>query len=628
MKIRRISAAAATVAAGALVLSACQTPGDDEGDAGIDQSTAVTVGWNQSYYEYNDDSATGNATANANINYMLNAGFNYYDADLNLVQDTSFGSYEKISDDPLTVEYTINDDQQWSDGTPVTAADLVMYWGAVSGNFNTEEFETDAEGTPIDENGDPVPEDVLANNVFFNATVDTVGLIEEMPEISEDGQTVTFTYTEAFADWEVNLGMGVPAHVVAMHALGIEDPAEAKQALIDAFANNDAEALAPISEFWNTGFQFGDTLPDDESLYLSSGAYLLTDFVRDQYITLTANPDYTGDHAAQIETVTVRFNEDPMAQVQALENGELDLISPQASADTLTALEDLGDGFEVLTGIGPTYEHVDLVFTNGGPFDPETYGGDEDTALAVRQAFLKLVPRQEIVDRIISPLNPEAEVRESYTQVPGSPGYGPVTEANGMAEAYPAEGDLEGAAQLLEDAGVETPVEVRFLTAADNVRRQDQLTLITQAMGDSELFEIVDVSSGDWGSELSDNSLYDASMFGWQSTSTAVTAPDANYRSGSINNMGDYSNEEVNGLFDQLQTETDPDAQIEILSQVETILVEDGFGNTLYQHPLITGYNSELQGVDPIALAPTIFWNFWEWSTTLTDDGGGEESDA
>ena len=249
-------------------------------------------------------------------------------------------------------------------------------------------------------------------------------------------------------------------------------------------------------------------------------------------------------------------------------------------------------------------------------------------ALAVRQAFLKLIPRQEIVERIITPLNPEAEVRQSYTQVPSAPGYGPVTEANGMAEAYPAEGDLEGAAQLLEDAGVETPVEVRFLTAADNVRRQDQLTLITQAMGDSELFEIVDVSSGDWGSELSDNSLYDASMFGWQSTSTAVTAPDANFRTGSINNMGDYSNDEVDGLFDQLQTETDPDAQIEILSQVETILVEDGFGNTLYQHPLITGYNSELQGVDPIALAPTIFWNFWEWSTTLTDDGGGEESDA
>ena len=31
-----------------------------------------------------------------------------------------------------------------------------------------------------------------------------------------------------------------------------------------------------------------------------------------------------------------------------------------------------------------TYEHVDLVFTNGGPFDPATYGGDAAKALKVR----------------------------------------------------------------------------------------------------------------------------------------------------------------------------------------------------------------------------------------------------
>lgn len=628
MKIRRISAAAATVAAGALVLSACQTPAPEETDAGIDESTAVTVGWNQSYYEYNDDSATGNATANAIVNYMLNAGFNYYDGDLNLVQDSSFGSYEKVSDDPLTVKYTINDDQKWSDGTPVTAADVLLYWGALSGNFNTEEYELNADGVPVDENGDPIPDDELANAVFFNFTSPSVGLIEDFPEISEDGQSITFTYTKPFADWEVSLGVGVPAHVVAMHALGIDDPTEATQALVDAFKNNDAAKLAPISDFWNTGFQFGDTLPDDESLYLSSGPYLLTDFVRDQYVTLKANPDYTGDHKAQIETVTIRYNEDPMAQVQALENGELDLIAPQASADTLQALENLGDGFDVITGVDATYEHVDLMFDNGGPFDPATYGGDEDTALAVRQAFLKLIPRQEIVDRIITPLNPDAEVRESFTQIPGSPGYGPVTEANGMEEMYPLEVDVEGAQQLLEDAGVETPVEVRFLTAASNVRRQDELTLIKNSVQQNDLFKIDDKSSDDWGSQLSDSSIYDASMFGWQSTSTAVTESDANFRTGGGNNFGGFSNDEVDALFDQLQVETDPDKQIEILSQVEQILVEQGFGVTIFQFPAVAGYNTELQGVDPISLSPTIFWNFWEWSTTLTDGEGGESSDA
>ena len=628
MKIRRISAAAATVAAGALVLSACQTPAPEETDAGIDQSTAVTVGWNQSYYEYNTDSATGNATANSIVNYMMNAGFNYYDGDLNLVQDSSFGSYEKLSDDPLTVKYTINDDQQWSDGTPVTAADVVLYWGAMSGNFNTDEYELDDEGTPIDEDGEPIPEDELANSVFFNFTSPSVGLVEEFPEISEDGQSVTFTYTEPFADWEVNLGVGVPAHVVAMHALGIDDPTEATQALLDAFENNDAEKLAPISDFWNTGFQFGDTLPDDESLYLSNGAYLLTDFVRDQYVTLKANPDYSGEHAAQIETVTIRYNEDPMAQVQALDNGELDLISPQASADTLTALEELGDGFDVITGIEGTYEHIDLMFDNGGPFDPATYGGDEDTALAVRQAFLKLIPRQEIVERIISPLNPDAEVRNSYTQIPDAPGYGPITEVNGMEETYPLEVDVEGAKQLLEDAGVDTPIEVRFLTAADNVRRQDALVLVQNSVEQDDLFTIDDKSSGDWGSELSDSSIYDASMFGWQSTSTAVTESAANFRTGGGNNFGDFSNDRVDELYNELQTETDEDRQIEILGEVESILVENGFGLTIFQFPSVTGYNTELQGVDPITINPTIFWNFWEWSTTLTEDEGGDSSDA
>src|SRR5699024_4244858 len=400
VKTRRLTAAAATAAAGALILSACSTPSTDDTDAGINEDTAVTVGWNQTYYEYNTDSSTGNATANAIVEYLMKDQIVYYDDDLNMVNHTSYITQEKVNDDPMQVKYTINDDATWSDGVPVSAADLLLFWGAVSGNFNTEEFDTNEDGDTVyppdsDKAGDKVPEDVLENTVFFNATVDSVGLIEDFPEISEDGKEITFTYTKPFADWQVNIGHGVPAHVVASHALDIDDPEEATQALIDAFKNDDAEALSPISEFWNTGFQFGDTLPDDESLYLSSGPYLLTEFERGNYLTLEANPDYAGDRQPKIQTVTIRYNGDPMAQVQALENGELDLSSPQASADTLEALQGLGDQFDVISQEGAVYEHVDTIMNNGGPFDPETYGGDEDTARMVRKAFLKLIPRQE-----------------------------------------------------------------------------------------------------------------------------------------------------------------------------------------------------------------------------------------
>ena len=623
MKIRRLTAIVAGVAAGALAISACTPPDDDSGDggndAGIDTGTAVTIGWNQPFYEYNSSSATGNATANANILYLMTEGFNYYDTDLNLQQNTDFGSYQVTNEDPLTVEYTFADDNAWSDGTSVDAIDMLLQWGATSGVYNTlgdDEVEYDDEGNITNQ-------DELDQNVYFNGTSATVGYVSQMPEISDDFKTITFTYDVNFADWETNLGVGVPAHVVAMHALDMDDPAAAKQAILDAFTNDDTDALAKISKFWNEGFAFGDALPDDTSLYLSNGAYLLKELVAGQYVTLEANPDYTGAHAATVERVTVRYNEDPMQQVLALENGDIDVMAPQATTDVVDALNALGDGFTVETGVDGTYEHVDLQFTNGGPFDAETYGGDEDTALKVRQAFLKLIPRQEIVEKLIVPLNPEAEVRESYNTVPGSPMYDGVVAANGQAEAFPLENDVAGAEALMEDAGVDTPVDVRLLFGASNVRRQQEYAIMAEAMTNSGLFNLVDASSDDWGSMLSSaTDQYDAALFGWQSTSTAVTAGNANFGTGEINNFYGYSNPDVDDLQDQLSVTTDAAEQERLLGEIEAHLVEDAFGVTIFQFPGVTAYRNTVSGINSNTISPTVFYGFWEWSTT--GDTAGE----
>lgn len=621
--MRRLTAAAAIAAAGALALSACSTPDTGNGGDGGGEATgtetgdttapsAVSIGWNQSFYEYNSDSATGNATANANVLYFMQSGFNYYDGDLNLVPDESFGTYEKTSDDPLTVTYTVNEGVNWSDGTPVSAADLLLAWGALSGNFNTVEEEVDPE------TGEVTNPDEVEAGVYFNFTSDSVGLIEEFPEISEDGKSITFVYTKPFGDWEVNLGIGVPAHVTAMHALEIDDPAEATQALIDAFQNNDAAALGPISQFWNTGYQFGDTLPEDESLYLSSGPYVMVDFVKDQYLTLEKNPDYTGDMVPSIDQVTFRYNEDPMAMVQALANGEMNLISPQSTADVLAAVEGLGEGFDFTTAEEAVYEHVDMAVNNGGPFDPATYGGDAEVAKKVRQAFLHLIPRNEIVEKLIQPLNPEAVVRNSFTAITGSPMYDGIVEANGMADIY-AEVDVEAATALIEEAGVETPIDVRMLFAKSNVRRQNEFVLIQDSANSSGLFNVIDASSDEWGTLLSDTSVYDAALFGWQSTSTAVTESDANFRTGGGNNFYGYSNPEVDALYDELQVATETEEQQSILEQIEKILVDDAFGLTIFQFPSVTAWSSNLSGVDPIAISPTILWNFWEWEITTAE---------
>src|SRR5690606_39170068 len=111
-------------------------------------------------------------------------------------------------------------------------------------------------------------------------------------------------------------------------------------------------------------------------------------------------------------------------------------FQPQATADILTELEGYADrGIVPVPGIGATYEHVDLV-TSGqaSPFSAEHYGGDAETALKVRQALLKTVPRQEIVDRLIKPIDPEAEVRNSFVVDPGTPWYDDMVAQNGSAD--------------------------------------------------------------------------------------------------------------------------------------------------------------------------------------------------
>jgi peptide/nickel transport system substrate-binding protein len=398
-----------------------------------------------------------------------------------------------------------------------------------------------------------------------------------------------------------------------MNALNISDAQEAKDALITAIQEKDNDALSKIANFWNSGYDY-TSFPEDELLRLSSGAYVMTAFEENQFMTLEANPDYEGDRKAQIEKITIRWNEDPLASVQALQNGELDMISPQSSPDVLQALEGL-EGVTVETGVEATYEHVDLTYNNGGPFDPKTYGGDAEKAKAVRLAFLKTIPRQEILDKLIVPLQPDAELRDSQTITPGAPGYDELVAENGSADF--AEVDIEGAKKLLADAGVKTPVDVRFLFAADNVRREESYELIRQSAKQAG-FNVIDKSNADWGSLLG-SGTYDATEFGWQSTSTAVTESDANYSSDGGNNFGGFKNARVDELFDELQTTTDEARQLEILVEVEKILWADGFGVTIYQFPSITAYNENISNVAPIKLSPTIFHGFWEWEA-----GGGE----
>ena len=593
MKNRRRTGLLALLSAVAVTLSGCALPYQSQ----IVEGTTITVAFNQAFDNYNTSSSAGNATKNANITYMTNSGFQYYDSTPALVKETRYGTFEKISDEPLTVRYTINEGVKWSDGTQIDAADMLLAWASTSGAFA----------------------DTAA--VFSPASTAGLSLVTQTPEISDNGRTVTLVYDGPYVDWELAFGVGMAAHGTVMLAYPeITDPAEAKSKLIEAIQNKDAAWLAPVAEVWNNGYQF-TSLPENPLVYLSSGPYIIEDIVADQYITLVSNPLFTWGPSPKFERITVRFIADFIAQLQALENGEVDIVTGQPTADSLAVAQDVASstGATIHQGDEAVYEHVDLTFNNGGPFDPATYGGDAAVAQKVRQAFLLTIPRDEIIEKIIKPLNPNATVRESFLAIPGSERYNAIIASSGAADVRNL--DIDRAKALLAEAGVTTPVDVKFWYPTGNTRRQQELELIQKSAALAG-FNVIDTNEPNW--EFTDPSVYpinphDAVIFAWQSTSLAVAGSDqifASYtdplqKSGNYNG---YGNPEVDALLKELEVTTDLAKQTEIMTEIEKILIADAYGTTIFQFPGLTVSSAKVSGVKPSPLSPGYFWNFWDWT--------------
>ncbi len=588
MRFGRTSKAVGVAAVAALALSACaaNTGTEDGGNGGGEESGGeVRVVEVNAFSSFNPDTAKGNVDINSKIEYATHSDFNYINNDLEIVKNEKFGSYEVVSEDPLTVKYTVNEGVKWSDGEPIDAGDLMLSWAVMSGHFN--DAKTDKEG------------EVVSGHNYFDYAGDTSGLgLTDVPEIGEDGRSITLVYEKPFADWEISFGVGVPAHVVATQG-GLADEDALIELLQSAPEGDPAKPqerpeLKKVADFWNTGFDT-KSLPSDASLYLSSGPFIVKDIVPEQSMTMVRNEDYNWGPMPKIDEITVKYIGEAPAQIQALDNGEVDIIAPQASADTIEQLEAL-DGVTVERGNQLSYDHLDLNFT--GPF------ADKD----VREAFMLTVPRDAIYDAIMKPLNPEGSPLDSQIFLPEQAAYAEAVKANGSENFQ--EVDIEKAKELLNG---KTP-EVKIMYNNANPNRVDAYTLIA-ASAEKAGFKVVDggLGASDWGSALG-TGTYDASIFGWVNSGVGVTGVPQLFSTDGGGNYSGYSNETVDELSNQLILETDPKKQEEIQIKIDTELWGDRFGLPLFQPVGVDAYSDRIEGVKYMPNQTGVWWNFWEWS--------------
>ncbi|WP_346927456.1 ABC transporter family substrate-binding protein [uncultured Arthrobacter sp.] len=591
MRFGRISKAVGVAAAAALALSACA--GNSGGTTPTTAAAASKSGGSATVVEvnafntFNPNTADGNTDINSKISYATHSGFFYIDNKLNVVRNEKFGKMEKVSDNPLTVKYTINEGVKWSDGTPVTAADLVLQWAAFSGYYDDADSEAKT-GTS-----------------YFSYAGDPTGIaLTDFPELGEDGRSMTLKYSKPFADWEIAIGgpgIDIPAHVLAKKA-GLAD-AKAFVDLVKGMPRGDAKAPQPanaqlqaMAEMWNTGFD-SKTLPADPSLYLSNGPYIVKGVNQDQSLTMVKNKDYNWGPEAKLDEITVRYIGSAPAQVQALKNGEADIIAPQASADTVEQLKALeSQGVTVEVGNQLSYDHIDLNYS--GVFAEKS----------VREAFMKSVPRKDIVDKIVKKLDPKAAPLDSQLFVPDQAMYAESVKENGSS-AY-QDVDIEGAKKLLNGA---TP-EVRIMYNKDNPNRADTFALISESASKAG-FKIVDGGLGksDWGKALGDGS-YDATIFGWINSGVGVSGVPQIFKSGNDSNFNLFSDPEADKLMDELIVTTDKAKQDGLIKQIDKKIWDSAYGLPLFQAVGVDAYSDRITGVKYMPNQTGVWWNFWEWA--------------
>lgn len=526
------------------------------------------------------DYLTGNATGPGS--------FFYVDSEFNVVPDETNGTVELVSESPLVVKYTLDPDAVWSDGTPMTTTDMLLSWAINSGYYD-------------DATLDPETGEVTQGNQYFQLAGSTAGLdTTEFPEIDEAAGTMTLTYGEPYVDWNLVNPIGKPAHVFAEKA-GFASVEELATFLTDTPAGDPAapvaanEQLSAMAALWNTGYNI-TAMPDDPSLLVSAGMWVVKDFQADDggFISFERNPEWRGENAPAFDELIIRFIGDPNAQITALQNGEVDVIEPQPSADTIAAIEAFGG--TLIQGPQLSYDHLDLTMNSEVFSDP-----------AVREAFLKTVPRQAILESIITPIQPDAEVLNSQQFVQNQPQYQDAVAANGYADY--AEPDIEGARALLNGA---TPT-VSILYNTKNPNRVDAFQLI-QASAAEAGFVIEDAGASDWSSQLG-NGTYDASIFGWISSGVGYAGLPQIWQTGGGGNYNGYSNAQVDALVDESQVTIGDEARLtEIQIEIDRLTREDFYGLPLFQVPGLVATNGTVDGVVYNGGQTGAIWNTWEWT--------------
>lgn len=611
MKFTRSAKFALAAAASAALAVSLLTPAQ-----AATRSTIVIHDTN-SLTSFNSGTPDTNLTINSKVGNLSGIGFYYINDKKNVVRNTTFGDFKIVKNNAtdFRIQYTVNKGLVWSDGTPINAVDLLLSHVLSSNKYSIEAGLGDPDG-------DNVP--AFNSNGYGGTYSDN---IVGQPVLSADKMSVTLQFKQKIANWDLYGPGPSPVHTLVLLAEGkkglqsVKDNEAARDRFLAAYTSKNTAVLKSIGKVWSEAYNITEV--NDKTnplLFVGNGGFLVDSAVTKSSVTLKVNPKYNSGPklSGTIDTVIFKFISDGTAASQALANGELDVYSGQPTADAVAALKKLSN-VNLIGGINACYEHWDTRVGNA-PGQPEYNGifkGHGGKGADLRRAFLLSIPREEINEKLIKPINPNAPILGSTFIAPGYEGYERLVANNGSGYYVGPQDVLNAkAARLLKkhypSASPSNPVKVNVLVPGNNPRRAAEFAL-AKANALKVGFDLVGDVQASWSPKIQ-LSTYDAQFFAYCPSAVTQAGSNANFQIGGGNNRNGISLPNLDAILNKLQLPMDNRTYISTIIQAERIIHQEGLTSGVFLHPAVTAVNKNLKGIKPSPLSDDVVWNWWEWS--------------
>ena len=514
--------------------------GDNYTSPDTKESDLIQLTVDKPFTTYNNATADGNSSYNTYALTLIQVGA--YKTDGNnkiLLNKDVMDSVEVTSKDPQEVTWKIKPGVKWSDGEAWDCDDFYMQWLTASGKAKKA-------------NGDP-----------YFSVAGTTGY-ELMDGSCKDNQTFVGKFSQPYPDYQGLFSSDVlPAHIVEKQA-NVSD-------ITKLAPTGDAAQLTAVADFWNTkwnGF--------DKALQPGSGPYVMTEFVANQSVTLERNPNWVGKTGGP-KKIFMKAVADPVAQAQALENGEVQvngLTQPDVNAATrLKGLSAQGITFGAAPGL--SFEHLDLQIKDPVLSDK-----------AVRQAFFNCVKRQDIADKLISEVQSDVKPLGSLVFFPNEQGYEDVYADKSKGSADEAKKNLTGAgyAQGADGFFAKDGKKVSIKISHTDIPRRKQTVELIQGQCKEAGIEIIDDTDPNFLDERVSKGDYQVALFAWSGDVFKSTKKSI-YETGGGQNWQNVSSKGFDENFNKGVSQTSISDATKYYQEADKALAEEYASLPLFQMP-------------------------------------------